>query len=374
MTNKPASNMDVKQRNRSNTLRCILTQDHISQMELTQRLGLSWPTVLQNVKELTQLGLIQEAGQYESTGGRKAKAYAPIRDARLAVGLDLTGNHISIVLIDLCGQLVRYKRKISPFSLSQEYMQTLGELVRQFIAENHAQDRILGIGISLPGIVSEAEDFLVYSHILNVRDVPTSTFCQQLPYPCNFINDANAAGLAEIYGNPTAKNLIYLSLSNSVGGAILIHDSLYTGSNLRAGEFGHNTLVPHGRTCYCGKKGCVDAYCSAKVLSEYTKGNLPDFFQGLREGNPRLLQVWQEYLEYLAIAINNLRMSFDCSVIAGGYVGAFLEEFGGPLGPLLKERNTFQADASYFKPCRYKLEASAVGAALVQVETFIQNL
>ena len=97
-------------------------------MELSQRLALSWPTILQNVKELVELGLVQEVGQYESTGGRKAKAYAPVREARLAIGLDLTGNHVSVVLVDLSGQVVRYQRKSRPFSLDSAYLQGLGEL------------------------------------------------------------------------------------------------------------------------------------------------------------------------------------------------------------------------------------------------------
>ena len=117
MKTSPANNMDVKRRNRSNTLRCILTCDRISQMELSQRLGLSWPTVLQNVKELTELGLIREVGSYESTGGRKAKAYAPVRDAKLALGLDITRKHVSVVLVDLSGQVVRSLHKTCPFSL-----------------------------------------------------------------------------------------------------------------------------------------------------------------------------------------------------------------------------------------------------------------
>ena len=150
--------------------------------------------------------------------------------------------------------------------------------------------------------------------------------------------------------------------------------ALYTGNHLRAGEFGHNTLVPGGRRCYCGKEGCLDAYCSARVLADYTQGRLADFFDRLRAGDPQLEQVWKEYLQYLAVAVNNLHMSFDCDVIVGGYVGAFLEEFGAPLHTLLEERNTFRRDASYLRFCRYKLEAAAVGAALVQVEEFIRGL
>ncbi|MDE6902593.1 MAG: ROK family protein, partial [Lachnospiraceae bacterium] len=109
-------------------------------------------------------------------------------------------------------------------------------------------------------------------------------------------------------------------------------------------------------------------------LSDAADGNLAAFFDGLREGDAVKQAVWQEYLEYLAIAVNNLHMSFDCDVIVGGYVGAFLEEFGRPLRPLLEERNTFRPDASYLKFCRYRLEASAVGAALAQVEQFLQTV
>lgn len=373
MVKKPVSSMDIKRRNRANTLRCILNCERISQTELTQRLALSLPTVLQNVKELSERGLVRKVGEYESTGGRKAKAYAPVRDAKLAVGLDLTQNHVSMVLIDLTGQVVRYTRKTQPFSMSGAYFQSLGNSFRDFIGESDAEQRILGVGVSLPGIIDRFEKHL-HSHVLGVLDIPTAMFSEYIPYPCNFINDANAAGLAEIRGRTSTENLVYLSLSNSVGGAVLNNGKLYTGSNLRAGEFGHNTLVPKGRHCYCGKDGCVDAYCSAKVLSSHTNGSLPEFFDQLRHGNAELQKVWLEYLEYLSIVINNLYMTFDCEIIAGGYVGAFIEEFGQPLWELLRERNTFQRDASYLKACRYKLEAAAVGAASIQVEKFIREL
>lgn len=374
MKTSPASNMDVKRRNRANTLRCILSCERISQMELAQKLALSWPTVLQNVKELLEMGFVQEVGQYESTGGRKAKAYAPVKDAKLAIGLDLTRNHVSVVLVDLSGQVVRYQRKSKPFSLDDAYLQELSALIRSVMDSACTPETILGVGISLPGIVDSEAGILRYSHILDLRDVPLSALSRYISYPCSFINDANAAGLAEIYGTSAVGNLIYLSLSNSVGGAILTDGTLYMGSNLRAGEFGHNTLIPGGRRCYCGKEGCLDAYCSARLLSDQAGGNLAAFFDGLRDGDTEKQAVWQEYLNYLAIAVNNLHMSFDCDVIVGGYVGAFLEEFGGPLRPLLEERNTFQPEASYLKFCRYRLEASAVGAALAQVEQFLQAL
>lgn len=374
MKNSPTSNMDVKRRNRTNTLRCILNCEKITQPELAQLLALSWPTVLQNVKELTALGLVQEVGEYTSTGGRKAKAYAPIRDAKLAVGLEITQNHIGMVLVDLPGQVLRFTRVKETFRLDESYFKRLGELVSGFLGKEPSTEKILGVGVALPGILDAENKYVVDSHALGIKDIPTSMFSRHILYPCTFINDANAAGLAEILGQNSIENLVYLSLSNSVGGAILTRGQLYAGNNLRAGEFGHNTLVPGGRRCYCGKDGCLDAYCSAKVLSDHTDGSLPEFFDRLRAGDGTLEAVWQEYLSYLAVAINNLHMSFDCNVIAGGYVGGFLEEFGGKLYELLEERNTFQKDASYLKICRYKMEAAAVGAAMIQIENFINSL
>jgi len=278
------------------------------------------------------------------------------------------------VLVDLSGQVVRYQRKSRSFSLDDAYLQELGVLIQSIMDSAYTDETILGVGVSLPGIVDSEANLLRYSHILDLRDVPLHTLSRYIPYPCSFINDANAAGLAEIYGTSTVGNLIYLSLSNSVGGAILTDGTLYMGNHLRAGEFGHNTLVPGGRRCYCGKEGCLDAYCSAHLLSEQAGGNLAAFFDGLREGDAEKQTIWQEYLMYLAVAVNNLHMSFDCDVIVGGYVGAFLEEFGGPLRSMLAERNTFQPEALYLKYCRYRLEASAVGAALTQVEHFLQTL
>ena len=373
MRTTPANNMDVKRLNRSNTLRCLLRCDKISQPELAQKLKLSWPTALQNVKELTELGLVQEVGAYESTGGRKAKAYAPVRDAKLAVGLDITQNHVGLVLVDLSGEILRYTRKKRVFSLQEDYLASLGNLLTDFL-EGGEGEKLLGIGVSLPGILDEAGERLLYSHALDIYDVETKRFSQNLPYPCIFLNDANAAGMAELWNNPETENLIYLSLSNTVGGAIINGGKIYTGNTLRAGEFGHMTLVPNGRPCYCGKVGCLDAYLSAKVLSSHADGNLAQFFERLRDHDKTATEVWTEYLQYLAVAINNLSMSFDCDVIAGGYVGAFLDEFGGPLREMLAQRNTFEHSGSYLKECSFKLEASAVGAALLQVEQFLQEL
>ena len=374
MTASPANNMDVKRRNRVNTLRCILKSDRVSQMELTQRLALSWPTILQNVKELTELGLVREDGMYASTGGRKARAYAPVRDARVAVGVDLTRDRVVVVLTDLSGNLLHQATGALRFSMEDIYFQYLGGLLRRFVDANGAEDRLLGIGLALPGVVDEERGILRDSRDLELRNVPLSRFTQQFPWPCRCLSSAHAAGLAEVCAMKTQEDMVSLSLGDTVGGAILRDGGLHRGDHLRAGEFGHMTLVPGGRRCRCGKDGCLDAYCSAKVLADHAGGSLSAFFEELRSGDAEKREIWREYLEYLAVAVNNLRLSFDCGVVIGGAVGAYLEEFGELLRALLAERNPYERDTAYLRYGRRPQEAAAVGAAMVQVEAFLQGV
>lgn len=374
MTASPTNNMDVKRRNRVNTLRCILKSDRVSQMELTQKLALSWPTILQNVKELTELGLVREDGVYASTGGRKARAYVPVRDARVAVGVDLTRDRVVVALTDLSGNLLRQATGALRFSMEDIYFKYLGGLLQRFVGANGVEDRLLGVGLALPGVVDEERGLLRDSWELELKNVPMSRFTQQIPFPCRCLGSAHAAGLAEFCGRENREDMVYLSLGETVRGAILRDGGLCRGDHLRAGEFGHMTLIPGGLRCRCGKLGCLDAYCSARALADHAGGSLSAFFEELRSGDGEKREVWGEYLEHLAIAVNNLRLAFDCNVVAGGAVGAYLEEFGELLRALLAERNPFEQDTSYLQYGTRPLEASAVGAALIQVEAFLRGL
>lgn len=375
LISRKASNMDVKRINKINIFRCIFNKEKISQQDIASILDISVPTVLQNVNELLELGLVQSVGVFESTGGRKAKVIAPISDAKYAVGLDITQNHISMILVDLAGQILDHTRFPCPFSYEEAYFRKLGVAITEFVQKTGVlKEKILGVGISIPGIIDKFGKKITYSHALGISDVPCIKFSEYIPYHCSFNNDANAAGFAELRNLNPVHNAVYLNLSNSVGGAILLNNSLYLGENLRSGELGHNAIVINGKQCYCGKRGCLDAYCSAKVLSQHSDDNLPAFFEKLKAGDEACQSIWEEYFGYLAVTINNLRMTFDCDIIVGGYVGSYLEDYLPQLKETLATLNTFENDGNYVKVCCYKLEASAMGAALQLIENFVDQL
>lgn len=370
-----ASSIEVKKINRNNIYRYLYRHEPISIHELASALNLSLPTVTQNLKELQENNLIMESGVFESTGGRKAKAIVYNGKAKYSIGLDITRNHAGIVMVDLCGNVIRNVRKQYPFMNTRDYFEGLGRIVSGFIEEASIdKGKILGAGIALPAILSYDRQAVSYATVIDFKGGSIKSFSEFIPYPCVMCNDANAAGFAELWGSLGEQNVAYLSLNNSVGGSIIIGEDIYQGQNQRGGEFGHMTIVPDGRTCYCGQKGCVDTYCSARILSDSTNGNISEFFTLLKRNTEPQKSVWEEYLKYLAITINNLRMLYDCKVILGGYAGAYMDDYIERIRELVSGRNTFEADGSYLHVCKYKLEATAVGAALMHVRDFIANI
>lgn len=362
---------DKKTITRSRILNYVINNQVTSKVEVSKNLNLSMPTVLSNINDLIAKGIIIETGEYESTGGRKAKSIGISPSYRYSVGIVITANHVGIVLVNLKYEIVKFRRVRMKFSPDASYCQDLSVLTSEFLKDTEYQDRILGIGISIPGIISQKDHLLIKSHALQLENYSLSFLEQAFDLPVYFENDANAAMMAEDINR--YRNAIYLSLNNTLGGAFCIDGKLFQGENQKAGEFGHMILVPGGRKCYCGKKGCADAYCAASALTDETN-SLETFMEQLKSGDEAVEEKWSEYLDMLAVLISNLRMAYDMDIILGGEVGGYLAEYLLPLGEKVMEYNGFDHDIRYLRNCSYKREASAVGAAKHFLQDFIKNI
>lgn len=350
-------------------LNYMLHKGEASKVELAKQLELSMPTVLSNVNDLIAKGIIVEVGELESTGGRKAKSLGLCKDYRYSIGVSITANHIGMVLMNLGGEIVKQKRIRVKFEPDVSYCAALAQTLKDFYKGETTEEEILGVGISLPGIVNDK--MLSKSHALKLENYSLKMIEQFLPFPAYFENDANAAMLAE---NPQLiGNAIYLSLNNTLGGAVCMNGKLFTGQNRKAGEFGHMLLFPEGKKCYCGKRGCADAYCAANALLEEEDENLEDFMNRIGK-EEKANHTWDSYMENLAILISNLRMAFDTDIILGGDVGGYLSAYMLELGQKVFQYNLFDKDLSYLKNCSYKKEASAVGVAKYFFEKFIDQI
>lgn len=365
---------NIKARNLGDIYRTIYYEGPCSRQALATRLGLSLPTVTNNLNRLKEEGLIYNAGSFSSTGGRKANMLRCVANARFSMGIDITKNHLSIVIIDLESQIIASNRIRIPFEDTDDYYRFAAEKLEYIIAEHSIlKNKLLGVGISLPVIVGKDQKSISYATVIEISGEIYPKIQKHIPYPFLLFNDANSGGLAESWISPSKENKIYLSLSSSVGGATINGRDISIGNNCRASEFGHMTIIPNGRKCYCGQHGCLNAYCSAKLLTNLTNGDLKRFFDELKD-NKGFQQLFDEYLDYLAIAVNNLRMCYDCDVILGGNVGAYMTDYIEILREKAVALNPYEQDANYIQVCHYKTEAAAAGAALYYVNQFVLHI
>lgn len=355
---------------KSTIIEYIADRGEVTRNDVIQECGFSLPTVLQKIKELKESGLIAEVGQSESSGGRKAKIISIIRDSRLALGINITSHHLEMVLVGLDGAILNKERIRINFKPSYTYYELLWEKLEKFLSKNvDDTEKILGIGVSLPAVLDNGNRIIRKSHAFQLENYSLKDLETVLPYPVIFENDANAAAFSEKrFRTGTA---FYLLLNDTVGGSFSVNGKPYGGINNKSSEIGHMIFIPDGKLCHCGKKGCVDGYCSAKILGG---GDLPEFFSSLESGNEENQLIWSDYLKNLSVVISNIRMLNDCEIIVGGYVGGYMEKYLSILQQLTMQYDYLDKDALFIHCGKYRWEASAYGVAFKLIHQFFSTV
>lgn len=366
---------DLQRQNKSNIYNQFLYYGSQTKQEIVSALNLCLPTVTKNIDILINEGLLDKTGSQGNTGGRRATMYSIIKDARISIGADITRNHLSIVMLDLTGNILCSIRHRIKFEPDDQYYQYLGSSINNMIINAKVRsDQILGVGIGLPALVDEDRKSVFFSKIIDLSGTIIENLSKYIPYKIQLFNDANAAAFTETWMNHDIKNTFYLMLSNNIGGSMVIDNEVYTGDTQRSGEAGHITLVHNGKPCYCGQRGCVDCYLAATVLSDMSGGNLEAFFKRLADGEESYAEKWNEYLDYLASTVNIIHVLLDCPIILGGYVGEYINPYIDVLKNKATAINTFENNADYLKICSYKKESIAAGSGLNFISDFLKSV
>lgn len=373
-----AINNDSNIRKSQQIYRYIRKNGPVSKQDLVIGLKLSLPTITQYLQYLEELRLIDTSEKIQNTGGRNATAYNYVKNARIAIGVYLTAGHMSVVAVDLSGEVIKKERIRVKFDLGDDnYLKLLGNAVEKVKSEVKASaEDLLGVGLAVQSLVSEDGERITYGKTMNFAKTERVDIAKYIPYKNRLLHDSETAGYAEAWIDNSLENAFYLSLSNSVGGAVIVHNGIYVGDSHKAGEIGHTLAVrKNGEQCYCGRYGCFDTVCRATKLHEYTDGNLEEFFIKLENNDEIAKEKWEIYLNELAIGIHNIRMLFDDTIIIGGYVGAYIEDYMIDLIEKVDQRNPFEESAAeYLRPCKYKVEATAAGAALYYIDEFFNRI
>ena len=187
------------------------------------------------------------------------------------IGLDLGGTNSVFGIVDARGDIKATTAiKTGGYKTVEEYVKASVEALQPVLDTIGGIEKIKGMGIGAPngnyytGTIEFAPN-LPWAHdgVVPLADL----FSKALGIPVALTNDANAAALGEMtYGVARGmKNFIDITLGTGVGSGIVINGQMVYGSDGFAGELGHVIVVPGeaGRVCGCGRRGCLETYCSA---------------------------------------------------------------------------------------------------------------
>lgn len=382
--------VDLKEMNKKRIFQYIHYAKGTSRQDIANKLDLSLPTVNLNLKILKEADLIEFVGNFESTGGRKAQTIIVNEKAKLAISINIKQNQIVAMAINLKGAIVASLSKKITFEVSEKYSEKIGKLVEELIKDYNLDCKsILGVGITIPGIFDKKGESILVAPTLHAYDFEVSILKKYITYPCIVVNDAKSGAYAEIWYNgiyeqskyliDKSQNIfdstkVFLLLDKGVGGSIIQGAKNFEGMHNRAGEFGHMTIVPGGIQCDCGKHGCLEAYVSAARLSDDFGISLEGFFKEIDNGNKEYKKVFNNYIDKLCIGINNIYTMFDSEIVIGGRVASYIESYMDIIRNKLQALNSFDTNGNYLTLSHCEQQEASIGAALMFLGDFIQNI
>ena len=185
-----------------------------------------------------------------------------------AVGIDIGGTNTVFGIVDARGTVIASNSiKTGAYEKPEDYVDEVCKNLLLLIEANGGVDKIKGIGIGAPNGNYYSGNIEFAPNLPWKGVVPLAKmFEQRLGIPTALTNDANAAAIGEMtYGAARGmKDFIMITLGTGVGSGIVINGQLVYGHDDFAGELGHVIMRrENGRLCGCGRKGCLETYCSA---------------------------------------------------------------------------------------------------------------
>lgn len=254
--------------NQAVILDAIRHQDGVSRVELAHLTGLTTQTVSNIVRRLLDSGLVAETGRAPSSGGKRRTLLTVRPNACYSVGVHLDPDVAVTVLVDLSGRiLTRQRRRLPAGADPARLVPTLARAVDRVVTASDVDPgRVLGLGLAVPGpldtrrgLIVEPPNLIGWHHVA-LRDALRDA--TQLPVVVD--NDATAAAVGERWAGGTKRtgSFLFVYLGTGIGAGIVYWDRVLRGDTGNAGEFGHTVVVPDGRQCRCGARGCLEAHCA----------------------------------------------------------------------------------------------------------------
>ena len=252
-------------------LQTIFWSVGVSRFALSDRLTFSKSKTNSLVASLLDLGLLEEAGLQDSTGGRRAETVQISTRLGVLIGIDLGATSLEVALLQPnMDILARHSEPADVRTGPGVVLARVRALVRQLLQQCQLTPKqVIGIGIGVPGPVDFESGQLVNPPLMpawdsfSVRDY----FKEEYAAPVFVDNDVNLMALGELWRlQHSLQNFLVIKVGTGIGCGIVCHGEVYRGANGSAGDVGHICVDTEGPRCHCGNVGCVEAMAAGPAI------------------------------------------------------------------------------------------------------------
>jgi len=297
-------------------------------------------------------------------------------------GIDLGGTTVKIAYFDETGNMLdKWEIPTVTADGGKQILPDIAASIRHYIdAYQLNETMILGLGIGVPGpvdgkgVVNKCVN--LGWGVFNIAE----ELAKLTGFPVKAGNDANVAALGEYWkgGGQGCENMVFATLGTGVGGGIVIEGNLLHGTHGSGAEIGHMVLNRHETAvCGCGKKGCVEQYCSATgivrlaALHGMENVTCKDIFDAGKAGDKVALEVLEEYYEYLGEFLGTLCSVIDPEIVVlGGGVSKAGEVLLEGVAPYFHKYVFHAASNVKFALASLGNDAGAYGAFKLALDAF----
>lgn len=319
---KTANSQSIKLMNTRLVLEQLVEHHETTRIEIARRTTLNKATVSSIVSELIDRQFVLETSQIVKTAGRSANVLALNKNAGRIFSIELLPKSIYAIITNLYGDIVYETTTPVNNPEFSSYIQVVFDLINELQQQTFdSVYGVIGIGVGVYGILSKDKK-IKFTTFNSWRDIELKSIIEEHTGIDTYIeNEANISALGERIVYPGYDHIVSLNIGAGVGIGIIINNSLYTGNDGYAGEFGHTIVVPNGKHCICGNNGCLERYIADDAVIEryFELANetitIKALVERYKQGNQHAIQVYDDFINYLSIAVNNLSQTLNPKAI-----------------------------------------------------------
>lgn len=383
-------------------LTLVSREGPISRREIGSALSLPAATVTPLVNELIRRDLVEEAGQKESTGGRRAALLHLKEASHILVGVKIAFGMVQTVLMDLRANVIdqdsfSVAQSLSPVQVAEKTSTSIENTLRK---NRIGRNKVRGVGVGVSGLVDPGGGIVHTSPAFpRWEEVSLAELLHHnLRFPVFLDNDVAMATLSELWfgAGRGRKNFLYVHLLPGIRMGIVIEGDLYRGSTGNAGELGHVTYDEKGPVCYCGSAGCLECYVSlhgllrdardavaphgGSLIGELCGGKLDQLepeqiYRAAKEGDRLAISLLRRVCHPLGLTMAGLIDLFDSELII---IGGSLAQAGDVIREHLSGEIGLHTMRAHMQEVELKLESfggrsTAIGAGALVLQNICEG-